>query len=243
MLCPNCKSQLTPKTFGPISVDHCTACGASFFDENEINRLTLAQAQQLAADKTQDMLSGQEKLCPRDSVPMQPMVQESIPQFVTLLKCKTCGGIFVYGDDLVHFKKAQHSLVDYYKAWQRPLPTLKAVLVYTFVTVLSVTVIVGAYYVTGKPKPTVTNAESICARLETTPTENGVLVFCQTETPLRSRIEARCESKTIVTIVNKSDSTAHLVTIPVNCATYRFIFTSGTSEIQTEFRSIPQDTH
>lgn len=141
MSCPNCETEMKTMNQDNQSVLHCQNCGASFFEENGINRISLETASLFALDKQTDDISGKEKNCPKDqSVLTMVENKESIPSNVTLLQCKTCKGIFVFSEDLIKFKKAQNVKVDYFKIWGIPLPSLKVVVVLSFVAIISFTI-------------------------------------------------------------------------------------------------------
>lgn len=130
---------MTSQTIDNQSVLHCSNCGGNFFEENGINRITLKSAQLLNQDKKSDEVSGQQKKCPKDASSLSPVENgETIPQNVTLLRCPTCKGIFTFADDLLKFKEAQAAKLNYFKAWNMPLPSLRAVLVLSLFLVLSV---------------------------------------------------------------------------------------------------------
>ncbi|MFQ5452436.1 MAG: zf-TFIIB domain-containing protein [Candidatus Paceibacterota bacterium] len=95
MLCPNCKKTLEEHTYDGINVQHCTYCGGTFFDQNEINRISLDSARDLAADRQAESISGAEKLCPIDHTVLKRTQQRSIPQHVSLLKCPKCKGEWI----------------------------------------------------------------------------------------------------------------------------------------------------
>lgn len=128
---------------------HCSNCGASFFEENGINRISQDSAFQLSQDKKNNEVSGLEKKCPKDQNVLQPIstnfnefqpISTPIPPDVTLLQCHTCKGIFVFPEDLLAFKKAQDAKLNYFKIWGIPLPSLKSVVVLFFIAFISATV-------------------------------------------------------------------------------------------------------
>ncbi|MCL4374636.1 zf-TFIIB domain-containing protein [Patescibacteria group bacterium] len=144
MSCPNCGHSLTNATYDNQLVLHCSTCGASFFEANGINRISVETAQQLVADKQEDIIVGQPKHCPKDGSQFVSISEDKIkPHDVTLLRCPTCQGVFVYPDDLLKFKLAQTAKIAFFKNWNKPLPALRTVLVFSFVALVSVSVITG----------------------------------------------------------------------------------------------------
>jgi uncharacterized protein YbaR (Trm112 family) len=146
MTCPNCQEQMEYVSLDNQSILHCSNCGCSFFDENGINRITPASAQKLAEDKKSDEISGTEKNCPKDQGTLKSFQSNAIPTDVSLLKCTTCNGIFIYPEDLIHFKKAQGIKVEFFKVWNMPIPSLKAILVLSFFAVVSISLFTGLMY-------------------------------------------------------------------------------------------------
>jgi len=123
---------------------HCSNCGGSFFEENGINRISQETASFLSLEKQTDDISAQEKKCPKDQSVLKPILTDStdqpFPSDVTLLQCSTCKGIYVFPEDLMTFKKAQDIKVNYFKIWGMPLPSLRSVVVLSFVAFISATV-------------------------------------------------------------------------------------------------------
>lgn len=138
MSCPNCNTEMSVVNLDNQILLHCGNCGGSFFEENGINRIGQDSAFQLSQDKKSDEVSGQEKKCPKDQTPLSVLENsESVPANITLLHCKTCKGFFVFPEDLVTFKKAQNTKLNYFKTWGIPLPSLRAVVVLSFVAFVS----------------------------------------------------------------------------------------------------------
>jgi len=119
---------------------HCEKCGISFFEENSVNRISLGTAELLAKRKVEnDLISDTPKFCPKDHASLLPIVDEEIlPRDVDFLRCPTCHSVLTYPDDLVQFKKAQQAKIEYFKLWSKPFPALQAVLIFSFVIVISV---------------------------------------------------------------------------------------------------------
>ncbi len=139
MLCPNCETLMDLVNVDNQVVLHCANCGSSFFEENGINRISVTSAIRLAADKKNQVVLGLRKTCPKDNTPLLALENnEAIPPNTTLLRCSTCHGIFTYPDDLLNFKKAQKVKVDFFKIWQIPPASLKAILVLTLTAIFLV---------------------------------------------------------------------------------------------------------
>ncbi len=141
MLCPNCSEQLDSTEMSNQKVLHCKNCGGNFFEENGINRVSPKDAISLTKDASNSVVTGTPKVCPKDSIFLHIIdSDEAIPHDVTLFKCPKCHGIFAYPDDLIKFKKAQSIKIEFFRIWGTPLPSLKSVLVTTFIAIMALTV-------------------------------------------------------------------------------------------------------
>lgn len=212
--CPNCRNKLQVTSCdNNLAVDHCNNCGGTFFKENEINRLTLVDARRLAFQKTNESISGEEKLCPKDKKPLIQIRQQSLPQYVTLLQCNQCRGVFAYPDDLVEFKKAQKAKINYYKIWQIPLPSLQAVLIYSFVFAAALTVVYAISPLSRQPQK-IKATQEICP-IEVIQTDSTFLVYCKSPYSFRSTAKlVNSETEEVIyRAVNDQPSTVHLLSI------------------------------
>jgi DNA-directed RNA polymerase subunit M/transcription elongation factor TFIIS len=138
MPCPNCEEQMTHHVLDKQNILHCSNCGASFFEDNGINRISLPTAMALAQDvynKTSHVNAI--KNCPKDTSVLIPVANiESVPPDVRLLSCPTCHGVFAEGKQLIVFKEAQEAKVNYLKIWKIPLPSLRPVFVLASIVIL-----------------------------------------------------------------------------------------------------------
>jgi hypothetical protein len=138
MFCSNCKEEMEKVNVDNQAVFHCKNCGASFFEENGINRISEATAQKLSFDKRGNFIFGAEHSCPKDTTVLSEITSdEAVPSTAHLYRCPVCQGIFVQADDLLIFKKAQNAKLQYFKLWNTPLPSVRAVLVAVFVGAIS----------------------------------------------------------------------------------------------------------
>ena len=166
MQCPNCNSQFKTVNVEGLDVEHCPSCGGTFFDDNDINRISLATAQKFSTDETAESISGEEKICPRDGELMTRLNKESIPQHITLLGCPKCKGIFAYPHDLLEFKQAQKAKVDFFKFWRVPLPSVQSVVVSAVFILISVSTIGLTYFLTNQSQTISSNASEICQPIQ-----------------------------------------------------------------------------
>lgn len=216
MFCPNCQNPLSQRKLSTITAEHCVFCGGTFFNINGINRILLSEAQELANEKTTDSIAGGEKLCPKDRAVMAPILSESIPQHVTLLKCGICAGIFVYPDDLVAFKQAQSAKLNYYMSWKKPMPSVANIVVLGFAVVASAVVF---YRFSPYSKPTApTQASQDACQLEVVQSGTNTLLYCKTQNAYISNAVFRnsLTGEEVVRAVNTSPAAIHMLSVPHN---------------------------
>ncbi len=193
---------------------HCGNCGGSFFEENGINRITSDSAYQLSNDKKSDEISGQEKKCPKDQFALTPITNDqAIPAEITLLQCLKCHGVFIFPDDLVQFKKAQEIKIDYFKIWGMPLPSLRAVVVLSFVAMVSALAF-SRFILFQKYSLEQARASDLINRVELFQSEYYRFISFFTPTPLLSRIIVRnTQGKIVTKMVSEKPSKLHFTTI------------------------------
>lgn len=214
MLCPNCEQPFHYTNLDGQHILHCGNCGVSFFEENSINRISVSSAKILADDKQNDEILGQEKHCPKDKTVLQTMKSDSIPDNITLLSCKQCRGVFAFADDLLRFKQAQTTKISYFKLWNKPLPSLKSVLVLSLILFLSVT----AFSLSNRVGNRVTNqiqADEMVSRVNFLVSGRFLFISFKTNVPFTSAIviaDRETNTKTTL-IINKIPSTLHVLTI------------------------------
>lgn len=242
MTCPNCQQQLASVVFGQAEILHCPNCGGSFFEENEINRISLPEAKTIAADKKTGFISATPKLCPKDNLPMKAIQEESVPQFVTLLKCEKCQGVFAFPDDLVNFKKAQQTKLNFFKVWQLPLPSLKSVLVYSFLILTTVSLL-SSFYVVNVRQSLQTQADDVVKSIKISTVNNITVIYFITKVPFQSEVVFfnQQTGQEIRRIISKEPSKTHFLTVgdiaPSENISLQIILISGQIHLKTQ--SIP----
>ncbi|OGK14590.1 hypothetical protein A3H80_04325 [Candidatus Roizmanbacteria bacterium RIFCSPLOWO2_02_FULL_37_19] len=235
MNCPNCQYVLSKKKFDKIEVDHCDNCGSTLFQPNQINRITLEDAQELAQMKRADSISGTEKFSPKDGSPLKRMEDESIPQHVTLLKSEKTGEVFAYPDDLVNFKTAQEAKLNYYEVWHIPLPALRTVLIYSFIIASTVSITYVASQLQ-KPASQSIQAASICQNgIQIIRTANELIVSCTTTAEFESRARIICGPSEEIIPVSSAPSSFHIATVPTTCDAIQFVFAQRKNILETEW--------
>ena len=193
---------------------HCSNCGGSFFEENSINRISQESAYQLSQDKKSDEVSGQEKNCPKDKLALVTLTNdESIPSDVTLLECSKCKGIFTFPDDLVRFKKAQDAKIAYFKIWGIPLPSLRAVVVLSFVALVSALTF-SRFILFQQESLGQAKASDLIKKIDLSQSGYYRFISFKTSIPLVSRIVLRDTGGKIITkVMSEKPAKLHFTTI------------------------------
>lgn len=214
MSCPNCENQMTVKVLENQTILHCSQCGASFFEDNGINRITAAEAEKLAEEKETDEVSGADKLCMKDGSVMKPMNRsENIPEDVTLLQCPVCKSIFVFSDDLIAFKQAQNAKINYFKTWKMPLPSLASVVVLSFVALVAALVFSRSVYFQGNSIGT-TQAKDVIKKVYASKSGQYIFISFNTQIPVTSTVIFRdiTNGKIILKNITSQYNTIHYIT-------------------------------
>lgn len=196
LICPNCSHNLTPLTVKPdpqssLELDHCYFCGGVWFDHYEINRIRITEAEKLASHNKMDKISNYSgnNQCPRDNTKLLRKTGESIPQNVTVLSCPVCNGNFVTQKDLVNLKDAQSKRLDYFKAWNIPLPKLSSVLISLLVFSIAVSgVFLTVRNVEKSKEARIKAKETISIPTIIVSSLNSVVVSFTTTTPTTSSV-------------------------------------------------------
>ncbi|MDO8611053.1 MAG: hypothetical protein Q7R95_11055 [bacterium] len=245
MNCPNCGASMIVKVLENQTILHCMICGGSFFEDNGINRITASEAEQLAHDKENDEISGDNKLCLKDQSVMKPLInQENIPTDVTLLQCPTCKSIFAYPDDLTKFKHAQETKIDYFKTWKMPLPSLSAVMVMSVIALISAaTISKFIFFNNGSLSPS--NAQDLIKEIHLTYSTRYMFISFKTQLAVTSEIilNDRTTQKTITKTVSSIPKTLHILTagdvLLKDDIWYQIVVKdSNNKEIKTEWKKL-----
>lgn len=237
--CPNCGHELNALKLDGVEVDHCPNCGGSFFDENEINRLSLEAARSLLKDKKTEFVSGKGLVCPRDGANMKVVKEEAVPQFVNLLKCDRCGGIFAHPSDLVNFKKAQEAKLNFFKIWRTPLPSLKSVMVYGFILLAAALSLYSFSFLKTK-QSLQSQADEIVTAVKISRADGQAVVYFVSESPVGSRaiFKDQKTGEQIEKIISHQPTTVHILLvedIPLSADfSLKLVLTSGLAKIETK---------
>lgn len=148
LTCPDCNRSLITKKVrthsgAKIEIDQCPYCHGVWFDHFEANQVPFSEIKKLASQgtqKTPDQLLGEGK-CPHCLVKLVPLRSESVPQHLNVFVCPQCQGNWFSQKNLLEFKTAQKSKIDYFKKWRIPLPSAFAVLLPLFIlTILTLSI-------------------------------------------------------------------------------------------------------
>lgn len=214
MTCPNCTHLMNYVNLDNQNILHCGNCGSSFFQENAINRISQLSAEKLANDKKSYDISGGKKLCPLDHSMLYPLEEtEAVPQNITMLKCRACQGIFIYPDDLLRFKQAQRAKIEYFKAWAKPLSSIKSVLVISLTIFVVGTVIYqSSMFLNRFSYPT--QATDLITKVNLTKSGRYLMIFFKTKSAFQSKIiiQDKTTNLTIEKIINQQPAIIHQLT-------------------------------
>jgi len=192
---------------------HCPNCGTSFFEENGINRISKESAEKLAGDKKNVDIESHEKLCPLDHLRLLPQSKEVTPEGVIILKCPRCYGVLAFPDDLLNFKKAQTAKIDYFKAWAKPLPSLRTVLVISF-TAIALGSVFYKFNNFFKYSSAPSQASNIIKNITFSKSGRYLMVFFKTQTPFATKIifQDLTTNSQIEKTINQTPTTIHQLT-------------------------------
>lgn len=213
MVCPRCGHSLNQSKHWNIM--HCSYCGTNVLEDNIINRISLQEARELDVHTNQPQINNISHLCPYDHAPLSLLQEESIPQFVTILKCHICQRIVISGDDLVAFKKAQKAKVNFFKNWQMPLPSLHSVLVYSMLVALGLTTL-SMFGTIFTPHTTSTQARDIIKNITISQNNANTIIYFTSIVPISSRITFYNKSNNKVlldSVISNAFTTVHLINI------------------------------
>ncbi|MBI2052019.1 hypothetical protein HYT33_04660 [Candidatus Roizmanbacteria bacterium] len=245
MVCPNCSELMKEVSYDNQRILHCSNCGASFFEENGINRITFDTAKKLSEELYSHEISAKPKSCPKDATVLTAVSNtEAVPPHVILFVCKTCEGVFAYPDDLLKFKRAQGAKIDYFKAWQAPFASLRTVLVVFAIAVFSVSVFYGISSIQ-KRTTYQTEASDVLKTVRVFKSGRYILVSFKTKTPFRSAIvvtNKRTGEKRQKTI-SQGEKTLHTATLsefnPEDPLSFHIIlYDRGGSRIETQEKTL-----
>jgi len=136
MFCPECNLNLQPISLksetGDVVLDFCGNCAGVWSDQGEVNYIKynnlIPLENSLPNTPFDPHADYQFLMCPKDRSPLRFFRRESVPQYLSLMRCSQCSGIWFPKKSLIDFKRAQEAKVNYFQAWKIPLPSIYAVL-------------------------------------------------------------------------------------------------------------------
>ncbi len=126
MHCPDCGHILTPVPLGLHGEANqsyrCYRCGGFWIEPwlaNRVSTKTLDKWPQTGM--AQNWAGNGSDECPvHTGTKLQRFIGESVPQDLTIKKCRDCGWFWFPGNSLFSFKPAQEAKVNYYRLWNLP---------------------------------------------------------------------------------------------------------------------------
>ncbi len=214
MPCSNCGDKLTPIILDEVWVDHCPSCGCTFFDKNELEKITVAGAKELAKLRKNDSISGDIKRCPKDKMILTRFISASVPSGITLLYCPNCEGIFAYPDDLVRVKTMHQKMETGLTSHTTTQLTVRSLFTYGLVLLVALTVVT---YMSPLLRPAqAPRATADTCNLTIAKRDNLNTVYCTTRFPFTSEaiFFHSITQEEIKRMVNQKPQTLHLLTVP-----------------------------
>jgi Zn-finger nucleic acid-binding protein len=107
--CPKDGTVMTKVTTGGVTIDRCEACGAMWFDLNELERLLMGKVKTKEVDigprtRTDATVRTKNLQCPRDGERMDE-IEYPEQSHVHVMKCGTCQGMLFDAGELVDVDK------------------------------------------------------------------------------------------------------------------------------------------
>jgi len=169
---------------------HCSTCGSSFFDKDTIDKISPASARKLGEDAQGNYVLGQQKTCPKDhSLLIAPPEKNITSSKALLLTCSTCGGIFIYPDDLLKYKNIAPKKGDF-SPITRLIPAPKTLFLLSTFAVISLAVLLNLNTISRNYSGT-TRANDIISSVTTTSDDNKryLFLYFKTISPFISSVE------------------------------------------------------
>lgn len=160
MKCPDCSTLLTQIDYRFTNKDlitkitYCPNCNGFWLDSITVNNLQTSDVeriQRIIENNHPKVIPGSH-LCPQCEVLLKPLRQESIPLNVKVSSCPQCQFKWFGKGQLLQFKKAQETKVNYYKQWQIPLKSIFAILLPVLVIVSIVSFVNNQHRVIKQPQ-------------------------------------------------------------------------------------------
>lgn len=237
MLCPECNHPLLPITLKvtpytqfaaapltsriqhEVALDYCSDCGGVWSDQGEVNFIHSESLQPLLnvlpQTPTQTHTDYRFLICPRDRSSLRVFNRESIPSYLTLLRCNTCGGIWFPHATLPEFKAAQEIKLNYFKAWKIPLTSVYAILLPLLILFFLGTGIYVTLTGVQQKTETRTSAEGFISEpLAISLSNTSVLISFNTKSPATTKINYWSKSGSVTEIwVSQVPKTNHTLVL------------------------------
>lgn len=120
MICPNEKSEMhqvmVHSHYGqPILLEQCEKCGGIWFDEAELYRAKIGEAEKIEVlnpELLQDsaQIKNLKLVCPRDGAELHQFIDQNFPQGIILVRCPVCNGFWLNRGEFIKYQKARQEL-------------------------------------------------------------------------------------------------------------------------------------
>ena len=216
MPCPACRETMRSIDLENQEILHCANCGATFFEDNGINRIDILKARDLAKERyNNNVVMPQKPVCPRDETELKLVSgTEAIPTTVRLYMCHTCQGVLASAEDLEKFKRAQLAKLDYFKSWNMPLGSVRSVLAMGLLVLLSGS-IYWTYNTVSKEATIRSEAEGLINNIDVSYNGRYMFVAFKTKTAVRASLVIDNKTTNNVTVVPISAGTQTLHTVTI----------------------------
>lgn len=121
MNCPNENAEMHQVTvqshYGqPIFLEQCEKCGGIWFDEAELYRAKLGEAEKIESINSELLQTSTEikkakLLCPKDDTELHLFTDKNFPQSIIVERCPTCSGFWLNRGEFTRYQKARRELM------------------------------------------------------------------------------------------------------------------------------------
>jgi Zn-finger nucleic acid-binding protein len=121
MNCPNENTEMhqveVHSHYGqPILLEQCDKCGGIWFDESELYRVKLGEAEKIEGFnsellQTSSEIKNSKLLCPRDRAELFQFKDKNFPQGIILVRCPVCNGFWLNKGEFAKYQKARRELM------------------------------------------------------------------------------------------------------------------------------------
>ena len=121
MICPNEHSKMhqvvVHSHYGqPILLEQCEKCGGIWFDEMELYRAKIGEAEKIEVLNRELLqesadIKNSKLFCPREGAELHQFTDKNFPQGIILLRCPVCNGFWLNRGEFTKYQKARQELL------------------------------------------------------------------------------------------------------------------------------------